>query len=148
MQYIKIRFCSELNCIDSEFERSIEDVFRSPSPIFKLSERVWLPQMDIYETMEEIVINAEIAGVKKEDLEVEITSKAVRIFGFRSANTGRERITYRLAEIQFGKFDRILYLPAKIDPGKVSSFYENGFLQIRLSKLPPGRTHKIAVEDR
>jgi HSP20 family protein len=51
--------------------------------MFATAECTWTPSMDIYETPEEIIIRAEIAGVDKEDLEVEINSKAVRIYGKR-----------------------------------------------------------------
>ena len=56
----------------------------------------------------------EIAGVDQEDLEVEINSKAVRIFGRRTESSLVSNSTYRLAEIQYGKFERTLFLPTLI----------------------------------
>jgi len=134
--YIKIKFGSDFDAISSSFEKSIEDMFRSLNPIFTLCDRAWNPQMDIYETHEEIIIRAEIAGVDKEDIEVEINSKAVRIQGKRAEITRIENATYMLAEIQYGCFERILFLPSPIDPEIVSASYLNGFLQIRLFKMP------------
>jgi HSP20 family protein len=145
MDYIKIRFISDFDQLDSDFEKTIDDVFRSISPMFTLAERRWKPQMDIYETPDEIVILAEIAGVNKEDLELEISTKAVKIYGNRSESSRIDNATYRLAEIQYGKFERILYLPALIDPEVVSASYSNGFLQVRLAKLSLDKTHKIPV---
>jgi HSP20 family protein len=104
--------------------------------------------MDIYETPDEIIIMGEIAGVTKEDLELEISSKAVRIQGNRVPITRIENATYRLAEIQYGKFERILYLPAPIDPEVVSASYSNGFLQIRLAKLALDKTFKVPITER
>jgi HSP20 family protein len=145
MDYIKIRFISDFDQLDSDFEKTIDDMFRSISPRFTLAERRWKPQMDIYETPDEIVILAEIAGVNKEDLELEISTKAVKIYGNRSESSRIDNATYRLAEIQYGKFERILYLPALIDPEVVSASYSNGFLQVRLAKLSLDKTHKIPV---
>jgi len=71
MEYIKIRFISDFDQLDSEVEKTIDSMFRSISPMFMLSARKWKPQMDIYETPDQILILAEIAGVKKEDLELE-----------------------------------------------------------------------------
>jgi len=147
MDYIKIRFGDEFDDISSRFEKTIEDMFRAVNPIFKLSERTWSPQMDIYETPEEIIIRASIAGVDRDNLEVEINSKAVRIYGNRMEMPRAERSTYRLAEIQYGKFERVLFLPSPIDTEVVSSSFSNGFLQIRLVKLPAPTTHKIPIED-
>jgi HSP20 family protein len=147
MEYIKIKFGSDFDAVSSGFEKSIEDMFRSMNPIFSMCDRAWNPQMDIYETHEEIVIRAEIAGVNKEDLEVEINSKAVRIRGKRAEMSRNENATYLLAEIQYGCFERILFMPSPIDPEIVSASYLNGFLQIRLAKLPTDVVHKIPISD-
>jgi HSP20 family protein len=88
-----------------------------------------------------------MAGVTKEDLEVEINNKAVRISGQRSEGTRMERSTYRLAEIQYGRFERFLFLPCMIDTEVVSSSYSNGFLEIRLAKLHPERAYKVPIEE-
>ncbi len=108
MDYIKIRFGNDFGTSDSRFDKTIEDMFRSMSPMFSLSERAWKPQMDIYETPQEITILAEVAGVDKENLEVEISSRAIRIRGNREEMARDENTTYRLAEIQYGTFERIL----------------------------------------
>ncbi len=145
MDYIKIRFGDDIDRLGSKFERTIENMFRSAGPMFILSERAWKPPMDIYETPEEIIILAEIAGVSKEHLEVEINRKAVKIHGKRLEIPRIENSTYRLAEIQYGQFERILFLPAPIDTDNVTASYLNGFLHIRLAKIPLEVTHKIII---
>ncbi len=115
MDYIKIRFGEDFDQLSSDLERTVEGMFRSMSPMFSLSERNWIPQMDMFETPDEIVVRAEVAGVDKENLEVEISSKALKIYGSRSERPCVENSTYRLAEIQYGKFERILYLPSPIN---------------------------------
>ena len=147
MDYIKIRFIQDADKLGSEVEKTFEEMFRAISPMFSLSERTWKPQMDIYETPEEIIILAEIAGVNKENLELEISSKAVRVSGKRTEFPKVDNATYRLAEIQYGKFERILFLPAPIDPEIVSASYSNGLLQVRLAKLALDKTHKIPIAD-
>ena len=103
--------------------------------------------MDMNETPEEIIVVAEIPGVEKDDLEVEISGKAVRIQGNRRPKYCGDNSTYRLAEIQYGKFERVLFFPAPIDPEVVSASYANGILEVRLAKVPVERTHKIPVSD-
>ena len=147
MDYIKIRFSKDVDQFGTKLKETIDDMFQDINPMFSLSERYWKPQMDIYETSEEIIIRAEIAGVDKENLEVEISSRAVKIFGSRLQPTGDNHATYRLAEIQYGKFERILYLPAPIDTDVVSTSYTNGLLQLRLAKLPLDRTYKVPITD-
>ena len=139
MDYIKIRFGSDFDNIGSRIEKTIEGIFRARpvSPMFSSKEHTWMPQMDIYETSEQIIIRAEIAGVDKENLGVEISSKAIRIFGNRKEIPRIVNATYRLAEIQYGKFERVLYFPSPVDPEVVQSSYYSGFLEIRLAKKWP-----------
>ena len=143
MDYIKIRFSQEFESVQAKVESSIEDIFRSINPMFSLEERTWKPSMDIYDTVDDIIIRAEVAGVDKDSLEVEISSRAVKIFGNRRELPRSSDATYRLAEIQYGSFERILYLPASIDTEDVSTIYTNGFLEVRLAKQRMEKTYKI-----
>jgi HSP20 family protein len=149
MDYIKIRFGNDFDELSSKIEKTFEDMFRPRpvSPMFASSECTWTPQMDIYESPEEIIVLAEISGVDKDNLEVEINERAVKIKGRRNPLTRIDNATYRLAEIQYGKFERILYLPSLIDTDVVSSSYSNGFLQLRLAKIPRDAIHKIPIEE-
>ena len=147
MEYIKIRFLDDFGQLGSKFEKTLEDMFESMSPAFTLAERTWKPPMDMNETPQEVIIVAEIPGVDKDDLEVEISRKAVRIRGNRFAKHCPDNATYRLAEIQYGKFERILFLPAPIDPEVVSASYQNGLLEIRLAKQQSERTHIVPIQD-
>ncbi len=134
MEQIEIRFGSNLETYDTA-EKSFEEMFQSVNPMFCFSKRIWKPQMDIFETRDQIIIQAEIAGVKKEDIVIEVSNKAVRISGKRKSARTDPAATYRLAEIQFGQFERVLYLPSVIDVEKVSAVFNNGFLQLTLGKL-------------
>ena len=147
MDYIKIRFTRDFERTGSNLERTINGMFRSLNPIFTLSERLWKPQMDIYETDAEIIVLAEIAGVNKEELEIEISSKAVKISGERAVAQRVEGTVYRLAEIQYGRFERMLFLPAVIDPETAAASYSTGMLQIRLSKLLINKIQKKTISD-
>ena len=147
MDIIKIRFAEDFGDLDAKIEKTIEGMFRSLSPVFSLAERSWKPSMDMNETPEQIIILEEVAGVEKDDLEVEISSKAVRIRAMRPARNCGPDATYRLAEIQYGRFERVLFLPAPIDPEIVSAAYTNGMLEIRLAKLPLEAVRNVPVTE-
>ncbi len=148
MDYIKIRISSDLDKLASEFDKTIEEVFQTMSPMFSLSERTWKPLMDIYETDEEIIVLVAAAGVAKEDIELEVNTRAIRISGKRIPVFTDKNTRYCLAEIQYGSFERILFLPSPIDTEIVSASYLNGFLQIRMAKLQINRTRKIQIDER
>ncbi len=149
MDFIKIRFGGDFEDLSSKIEKTIDGFFRprAINPTFNCSECAWKPSMDIYETTDEIIIIAEIAGVAKEDLDVEVNNRAVRIHGKRPGTLPAASATYRLAEIQYGSFERVLYLPVPIDSGDVTASFLNGLLKIQLRKLPLDKTHKISISD-
>lgn len=145
MEFIKIRFANDFDRMGSKFEKTIADMFNTMNPMFAFAKSAWKPPIDIFETSDNILITAEIAGVEKENLELEISSRAIRISGKRipvpSARNGR----YRLAEIQYGIFERIMHLPVLIDPEKTSATYKKGLLQINLPKITGETTYKVPI---
>ncbi len=147
MDFIKVRFKKDFDQDCSKFEKAFDDMFRSMSPVFTLSERSWKPPMDIYETKDEIFILAELAGADNDDINVEVSSKAVKISGKRKCFSPEQKARYRLAEIQHGPFERILFLPTQIDTDSVKASSSNGFLQIRMAKSPPETTHTVPIEN-
>ncbi len=134
MKHIEIRFGDNLERHAAE-EKSFEEMFQAVNPMFCFSKRIWKPQMDIFETRTNIIIQAAISGVKKEDIIIEVSNKAVKITGVRKSHHPERTATYRLAEIQFGQFERVLYLPSVIDVSKVSALFSDGFLELSLEKL-------------
>ncbi|MCG8684888.1 MAG: Hsp20/alpha crystallin family protein [Desulfobacterales bacterium] len=134
MEHIEIRFGDHIETSATE-EKSFEEMFQSVNPMFCFSKRVWKPQMDIFETRDEIIIQAEMAGVRQEDMVIELSNKAVKISGTRKSSQPDPTATYRLAEIQFGQFERVLYLPSVIDVERVSATFSSGFLELKLGKL-------------
>jgi HSP20 family protein len=149
MDYIKIKFGDQFDPFGSRIEKTLQDIFRPRpvNPMFACKDCSWVPQMDVYESAEQIVIWAELAGVDKDNLEVEVNSKAVKISGFRKEMPREPNGAYRLAEIRYGKFERILYLPSPVNSEVVSSSFTNGLLQIQMAKLQVQKTHKIPIVD-
>jgi HSP20 family protein len=147
MEYIKIRFGDDWDRLGSGFERTLDNVFRSVNPMFADCDQPWNPQMDVYETPEEFVITAEIAGVDKADLDVEISNKAIKISGRRDPLPRAAEASFRLAEIQYGDFERVIYLPTTIDPDVAAATYTNGFLQLRLAKALSTRPRRIPISE-
>jgi HSP20 family protein len=146
MDYIKIRFVEGPEGIESEFHRSVEEMLRAAQPRFTLSRQRWQPQIDVYEAGEEIVIIAEIAGVPREEIHLEIGPRTVKISGLREGGPRGEGARYRLAEIPCGRFERGLALPVPVDPGTVRAFCRDGLLEVHLAKRPPDRIYKIKIQ--
>lgn len=146
MSFIKVRFTDDIADISSELRKSIDEVFSLINSTFTVFQNVWRPQVDIYESPDEIMIVADIAGVKTEDLYVEVHRRVLRIYGKRETPVGRNA-RYHLAEITYGYFERNLSLPLPIDAESITATYADGLLQIRMAKLPMNRVRKIPIQE-
>ncbi len=147
MEYIKIRLRSDLGQVEPGINKSNEAIYPSINPMFTFSKRPWKPQMDLYEGPDEIIIHSELSGAAKEDINLEINTRAVRIYGKRSSNYSMKDTKYHLAEIQYGTFERILFLPTPINTENVEASYTNGLLTIRMYKRPIDRIQKVPIKD-
>ena len=148
MAYIKIRFGKNLGQMSSTLQKTIDEMFRRANPMVVLPEQIWRPQIDIYETAREVILLGEISGVLKEDLEIELDQNAVRIAGKRREPSHSPGMRYHLAEIVYGRFERILLLPAPINPEKVTATYTDGLLRVTMAKKGRDQVHRIPVEAR
>ena len=145
MELVKIRFGNDPESNETSIKKNLSDVFRTSNPLFRCSDCLWVPPMDMIETAEEIIIVAEIAGANIDEMKVEITHKAVKISGRRRALSPTSSAKYRLAEIHYGNFERILYLPDSVDSDNIDASYSKGLLSIRLAKRPAEKLHKVPI---
>jgi len=148
MEYIKIRFGKNIHNMHTRLQRTIDDMFRQANPLVVLPAQIWRPQMDIYETPEEVIVVGDVSGVEKEDLSVEIDENAVKISGMRHEIPHVPGMKYHLAEIPYGRFERILLLPVPIDPGKAKASYTGGLLKISMAKRLNNQVRRIQIEDK
>jgi len=148
MDFIKIRFGDDRSVTDREVQGAVgEGLLRLFDPAFVVHRRTWTPPVNIYETADEITIVAELAGVKHDDIHLEISRRTVKISGRRMERSRVKNSNYRLAEITYGSFERVLSLAIPIDADGVTATYNEGMLEIRIPKMPPERaTRKITIQ--
>lgn len=104
--------------------------------------------VDIYQTPEEIVVKAFAAGVKPEDLDIDIARDMVTITGSRKEGSLAEHGDYIAKELFWGSFTRTVILPEEIDPEQAIATEKNGLVIIRLPKIDKKRRTKIKVKSR
>jgi len=94
----------------------------------------WMPTMDIYEQDGNLVVKADLPGVKKEDIDIELDQNALIIKGQRQdENEVREENYYRV-ERSTGTFYRRLPLPNNVSPDQIKANFHDGVLEVRLPK--------------
>lgn len=101
--------------------------------------------IDVYQTPSEIVIESAIAGVKPEDIDIDVSPDALTIRGERRRGTEVEEEDYFYRECYWGRFSRSIILPQEIDPESASVSFNNGVLTVRLPKLDKKKTKKLRV---
>jgi len=143
MSLIKIKFG---NNVEEEFQKAVDEVFRLVIPAFKHHECIWKPNIDVYESLDEIMVLADLAGLNKEDLHIELGRRKIKIDGVRNTIWVLEKGRYYLAEIPHGHFERNLILPTPVDAESAVASYADGILMVRINKLPASKTHRIHVK--
>ena len=105
----------------------------------------FLPSFDIQETPEAYVFEADIPGIQREELELNLTGNRLTVAGKRETRTRKEGDTYFTTERSFGSFSRSFTLPEGVDPEKVKAELKDGVLTLTIPKLPEVQPKKIAI---
>jgi HSP20 family protein len=90
----------------------------------------WVPNTDVYVSEGGLVIKVELAGMRREDLELFIEGNRVRVAGFRPDGCRAPKCTFQKMEINYGAFETIIELPKGYDQAQARAAYQNGFLRI------------------
>jgi len=104
------------------------------------------PRIDISENDKTILIDAEIPGVKKENLKITLQDNILTIEGEKKKVTEDEEKNYYREERTFGKFKRSFTLPVEVDSDKVDAKFEDGTLAIKLNKIEPKQAKERLIE--
>jgi len=105
----------------------------------------WKPDVDIFETETALVVRAEIAGVRSQDLNVRVYGQILRIAGIRPTPEGSHVRRLHQMEIASGPFERRLRIPISFDRNGVSAHVADGFLTVTLPKRTAG-PRRVTVE--
>jgi len=110
--------------------------------------RNWSPAVDVKETDNSFVLSADIPGLTKKDIKINVASGKLSISGERTYETDQEKDNYHYRERRFGSFDRSFNLPETVDEDNISASFKNGILSIQLPKheveIPKDRLIKIS----
>lgn len=94
----------------------------------------FVPSIDISETEDQFLISAELPGMDKEDIAINLENNRLVISGERSLEKEEQGKKFHRVETQYGSFERSFQLPDNIDEDSISASYENGLLKISIQK--------------
>ena len=110
--------------------------------------RNWLPAFDVRETDKQVVFEAAIPGLEKKEIDISLHDGILTISGERKEREVTENETVHCSEQRYGQFTRSFSLPSEVDESQVEAKYQNGVLNITLTKVAPQEPErkKIAVK--
>ena len=105
----------------------------------------WNPLVDIYDEKDHMVITAELPGVDKKDIVIDVKDRILTLKGERSDDNEVKEGDFYRRERSYGKFERAFTLPMDVDPDKISATYKEGVLKLEIPKPEGMKPKKITV---
>ena len=148
MNLVRWNPMNEMASFRNRFDRLFDEFFvpaRRGDRSEEMTLSAWNPAADIYETDDAYVVNAEIPGVEKKDIAVDVKGRVLTLSGERSYdNEVKEEAVYR-RERAYGKFQRSFTLPEAVDPEKIAAEFKDGVLKITIPKSEERKPRQITV---
>jgi HSP20 family protein len=133
-----------LHQLGHEVDRLMGGLFASPSDwAFTQTSRAF-PAINVWEGADELYAEAELPGLKSEDIEISVVGNELTIKGSRGETKG-EGVAFHRRERGAGEFSRVLHLPVEVDADKVQAVLRDGVLTLTLPKAAAARPKKIEV---
>jgi HSP20 family protein len=107
--------------------------------------RRWIPPMDVVETEDNLVLRADLPGLDRDDIEIEVKDGILTISGERKAQHEEKREGFHRVERSFGRFSRALELPKGIEADNIEASFERGVLEVRMPKPAERKPTKIEI---
>jgi HSP20 family protein len=125
-------------------QRAMESVMGSDWFGSRTSGSGAFPSINVFNDGDDFVVVAELPGVKKEDLDIQVRGDAVRIRGKKTVQYD-ERASVHRRERAAGEFDRTLTLPDQIEAAKVGAEYRDGVLTLRLPRAESAKPRTVTI---
>jgi HSP20 family protein len=119
-----------------EVDRLFDELIHRPWGARRPVAEEWNPQLDLYETDRAFILEADLPGVKKQDVSVTVENGDLVLQGTRSAERVRSDKNFHYRERRSGHFLRRLRLPASVDQAQIRAEFRNGVLRVTLPKVP------------
>lgn len=134
----------ELDQLTNRLTRMFDGGTDWPTPS---SSGQWMPAVNVEETGDEIILSAEMPGMRRGDIDIELENNILTIRGEKSEERteGGEERRYHLWERRYGTFQRSFTLPRTVDSEQISADFENGILKVRMPKAPESKGRRIEI---
>ncbi len=141
-----VRFREPLRNVaaNGEFERLIQTMLESPARAGALSNQVWAPPLDVWETVGELVYAFDLPGIPDETIAVDLEEGTLTVSGSRERAEMEDGRFFRY-ERPFGEFTRSVALPEGTGEGEAQAHYANGVLEVHIQKPEQSKPRRVPV---
>jgi len=106
---------------------------------------MWNPAVDLYEKDDYFMIKAELPGVDKNDINIDLKDRLLTLSGERTHDKEVNEQNYYRRERSYGKFQRTFTLPADVDSDQIKAEFKDGVLQIEIPKPEEKKAKKVTI---
>jgi len=146
MPIVKWEPFRNISALQNRINKAFEDIFREGDPAEDaMSICAWRPPVDIYEAENGIIIKAELPGVRKEDISVELKDNILTLKGERIADRDIPEEKYFRRERCFGTFVRSFTMQDVVNPDKIKAGFKDGVLEVEIPKPEVEKPKQIKV---
>jgi HSP20 family protein len=132
----------ELSRVENRIRRLFDEPFALP---FVTEPMPWAPPMDVTEVDGSLVFTAELPGMKKEEVEVDLANGVLTIRGEKKEETERKDADVHVTERGYGAFRRAFTLPGPVDEAKVQAEFKDGVLRVTVPRMGMPEGKKITI---
>ena len=132
-----------------DIDRWLDDFFMRPFalPRARMSAmQEIMPDVDIFESDGDVVMKAELPGMKKEDIEVTLSDGSITISGEKKQEEEIKKKDYYKVERSYGSFCRTFSLPSEVKADKAKSTFKDGVLEVRMPKSEEAKSKEVKVK--
>lgn len=137
---------SNLLRLQREMDSLFDEFFERTPFRRELREFDWYPSVDVSEDKKEIKVEADLPGIKKENIDVNVDGNVLTIKGQRKREEETKEEDYYCCERSYGTFRRSFTLPSNIDADKVKAKFKDGVLALTIPKLKETKGKQIEIE--
>lgn len=138
----------DFGSLQERINRMFDDTMRAlnPQESEEFGRGAWMPAVDIHETEDGYVVKADLPGLKKEDIQIDLKDSTLTLKGEKKFEEKVSKDNYIRTERAYGTFIRSFTLPHNVDAEKIKASYRDGVLELTLPKKEEAKPKQIKVE--
>lgn len=143
MTLIRYRPFRDMLSLQEEMSRVCDSLVR---PVVPPAVEAWCPTCDVRETEADYIVRAELPGVSREDVKINMVNNTLVLRGEKKQEEEEQKGNWHHVERTYGSFERVFALPSAVALDKITARFKDGVLEISVPKADEARPREIKIE--